>query len=313
MSKLFMMVGIVASGKSTIAERLRKNGAKVHSSDAIREELLGDINAQSDNELVFRMLHNRIKTDLSKGYDVVYDATNISRKKRMAFLREIEKMNVKKVAIVMATPYEQALINNSKRDRKVPEHVIEKMYKAFFVPQYFEGWDKIVILYYKGVDENIRKMYDLNHDFMDMVNNFDQENKNHTLTLGKHMDETARILIELDSEVSTPVLIASMYHDYGKLYTKSFFNSKREAVESATYYSHDNVSAYIMMFFAEYPMPYRHHVKNAFLLDIIFYIQYHMMPFHFQGESDKAKFRKMVGEFRLKELELLHQADKLAH
>ena len=85
---LFMGVGIPGSGKSTWLENNKEEyNYTIHSSDSIREQL-GDINDQSKNSQVFETLHNRIKTDLLNGKSVAMDATNLSRKKRINFLKE---------------------------------------------------------------------------------------------------------------------------------------------------------------------------------------------------------------------------------
>ena len=64
MSDFIMLVGLPASGKSTYAEKLRKDGYHIHSSDKIREELTGDVNSQDKNTDVFVELHKRVKLDL---------------------------------------------------------------------------------------------------------------------------------------------------------------------------------------------------------------------------------------------------------
>ena len=71
MPKLFYIVGLPASGKSTKAEELsKKYNANIHSSDVIREELSGDINNQNINTLVFEILHKRIKGE--KGMKLIF-------------------------------------------------------------------------------------------------------------------------------------------------------------------------------------------------------------------------------------------------
>ena len=51
-----MMIGLVGSGKSEQAKKLAaKYDAEIFSSDALREEMFGDINHQTDN-LVFWLL-----------------------------------------------------------------------------------------------------------------------------------------------------------------------------------------------------------------------------------------------------------------
>ena len=96
MNKLYMMVGLPASGKSTIAKEIAKSKkAIIVSSDELRKELLGDINEQSQNAKIFEEVEKRIKEGLKQG-NVVYDACNINYKKRRAFLQKLNKMVVEK-------------------------------------------------------------------------------------------------------------------------------------------------------------------------------------------------------------------------
>lgn len=68
-----MMVGLPYSGKSYYAEKLSKEyGAVVYSSDAIRAEILGDVQDQNNNGKVFEVLHRRVYDDLSNGKSVIY-------------------------------------------------------------------------------------------------------------------------------------------------------------------------------------------------------------------------------------------------
>ena len=69
---LLMLCGIPASSKSTIAEKYVKDHKNtiIHSSDALREELFGNVNDQNNNEVLFTELHRRIKADLSAGKNV---------------------------------------------------------------------------------------------------------------------------------------------------------------------------------------------------------------------------------------------------
>ena len=75
MQEFVMLVGLPASGKSTVANEYMGKGYLIFSSDAIRKELFGDENDQTDNNLVFNTLHNRIRTAMKDGFSVVYDAT----------------------------------------------------------------------------------------------------------------------------------------------------------------------------------------------------------------------------------------------
>ena len=69
------------------------------------------------------------------------DATNINYKRRRDWLNRFNKYNVEKIAILVATPYEECIERNSIRKRKVPEEVITRMYQNFYAPQYYEGFN----------------------------------------------------------------------------------------------------------------------------------------------------------------------------
>ena len=130
-----MMCGLVASGKSTKSKELaEKYNATIFSSDALREEMFGDVNDQLHNQELFVELHKRIKDYLRNGKSAIYDATNINYKRRMAFLAELKSIQCEKICVLMATPYEECCERNEQRDRKVPEHVIRRMYMGFDVP-----------------------------------------------------------------------------------------------------------------------------------------------------------------------------------
>lgn len=206
---LVMMVGLPASGKSTIAYNLAKeNNYIVFSSDALREELYLDINDQTHNHELFMELHKRIKTALKEGNNVIYDACNLSSKRRVAFLQELNRIPCRKECIIAATPYEQCLRNNASRDRHVPDYVIERMYKSFDTPYWFEGWDDIEIHHWndkrKDIDEWI-------NSYMD----YDQDNPHHTLTLGEHCVSVANKLKD-----NNTLYYAGLLHDVGKPYTR---------------------------------------------------------------------------------------------
>lgn len=129
MSDFVMLVGLPASGKSTYAEKLRKDGYHIHSSDKIREELTSPVNSQDKNVDVFQELHKRVKTDLRNGISCVYDATNMSMKRRKAFLDEIKNMIAKKTCLLFVVPLEVCKERNRNRERKVPDEVFDKMLK----------------------------------------------------------------------------------------------------------------------------------------------------------------------------------------
>lgn len=120
-----MMVGLPYSGKSYYAEKLSKEyGAVVYSSDAIRAEILGDVQDQNNNGKVFEVLHRRVYDDLSNGKSVIYDATNINYKRRMDTIQRLKRIPCEKVCYLMATPFSECVERSKYRDRVVPYEVL---------------------------------------------------------------------------------------------------------------------------------------------------------------------------------------------
>lgn len=299
MTTFIMMIGLVGSGKSTMAQELaEKCDANIHSSDAIREELSGDINNQDINDLVFKTLHNRIKEDLRNNKNCIYDATNINYKRRMAFLQELKNIPCEKICVLMATPYETCLERNAKRERCVPEDVIKRMYMNFDPPHAYEGWNDMIVVY---DDTNYR----LPNNFYLRNKHFNQDNTHHTLTLGEHC---AAVCAELNN-ASAELKLAGMLHDCGKPFCKTFRNMKGEITEQAHYYNHEHTGSYDSLF-------YREHPSKADPLYIAVLIRWHMQPYFWERDNNEKlhkKYRRLWGEELYNDIMKLHEADKNAH
>lgn len=136
MSTFHFVVGIVGSGKSTYAKKLvAELNATLVSSDDIRLEVCGDMTDQSKNSFIFtRVIPDRITAGLSSG-DVVYDATNVSRKARKDVCALAKGLGAKVVAHVLQTPFEECYRRNSARvERVVPDFVIDRQIAAYQEP-----------------------------------------------------------------------------------------------------------------------------------------------------------------------------------
>ena len=288
--KLICLVGVSASGKSSFAlDNFQEN--EIFSSDNIRKELFNDEANQSDNGKVFNILHQRIINQLKEGKTAVYDATNLSARRRIGFLKNIKHIDCYKECIVFTTPYKKCIENDKHRDRKVGEEVILKQMRQFSMPIEDEGWDKITCLNPFGLYfTNIYKMLKGNtpHDCEPY----------HYETIERHCINSA--LLASDNDENICITEALLFHDIGKLLTKDFHNSKGEETEIAHYYGHEGVSAYLYLT-SERMID----IPNSEL--VVWLINNHMRPYQqgynkwCQRYSDELNFM----------LEKVHKYDKL--
>ena len=323
---LTMVVGLPGSGKSTYVEQqctyYNQGGRKavIHSSDAIREELSGDVNNQRINQKVFEVLHKRVKEDLEAGYIVYYDATNISWKRRKAFLQELTSIDCYKECVVIATPFEECVRRNDNRERKVPYEVLERMYDNFDIPWYNEGWDRILLEY---TDTEYKNYYGTIDEFKRNYWNYDQHNKYHNLTLGQHCQKTFEYVLNTIDKLGVTyppyycrqeLLTAASLHDCAKPDVQTFIDKKNNVTEYAHYYEHEHTGCYKSLFYG------KPEGTDSLLVSVL--IRWHMMM-HFKEEWPDKTRDKYYKEFTSdtesnkinlwQSLELLYTADKEAH
>lgn len=311
MAILYMAVGLPASGKSTWAKNKKDElNFIIHSSDKLREELYGDVNDTTHNTEIFIELHKRIKSDLKANQSVYYDSTALNSKRRIAFLKELKHISCKKVCVLFCTPYELCLERNSKRDRVVPEYVMQKMYKNFQVPFMEEGWDEIILVY--DMDELEKYQFDFN------TTRISQDNPHHTLSLYNHLMKTLNNVIEYTGKDRPDLMTAAQYHDTGKVFTKGFLDSHGNPSDHAHYYNHHNVSAYIALLdlliaakvLSEGEVP----EYIEYVLYICKLINDHMKPYLQWKDSEKSKNKDiaLLGEQYYNDIILLNKADRAA-
>lgn len=140
--KLIIMIGLPGSGKSTLAQKIYKENPsnyKIICLDDIRKELFGSEMENKDGFRVASIGRARILGALNAGYNVIYDATTVTKQYRKWCLNT----NAEHIGIYMNVPIEECLRRNQSRARKVPEDVIYKMNHKLQSPELIEGFDKI--------------------------------------------------------------------------------------------------------------------------------------------------------------------------
>ena len=307
MSDLIVFCGLPGSGKSFIAREYARGTEFANSldkcitisTDEIRKEITGDESNQSNNALVFETAFERIKLHLQNNEYrfVVFDATNINYKRRTDIVNRFKKYAENIECYFVYADYEECLKRNRERDRKVPDEVIKRMYYNFYVPQLFEGFNSIRIIY----NDVRRHTVDELEEILDIY----QENPNHRLGLLEHSKKAHDYLANKIIHPNINLCFAAYLHDIGKIKTKTFINTKGEKTDIAHYYSHEKVGAYDSIAYAE---------KNADdALYIAKLIQWHMLLHQNLSEKTREKYKNKLGEQFWKDLELLHEADLYAH
>lgn len=302
--KIYIMCGISASGKSTIAKQIaEKDNCVIVSSDAIRGEICeGGVSDQSKNEEVFRIFHKRIKDNLLKGNNVIADATNITIKSRKAIFNVIKDINCDKIAYIVPKKYKYCLEHNNNINRvPVPDYVIEKQVSKFQIPFYEEGFDKIIIHDFEYIDVTFNFVQTL----LERMKCFDQKNPHHNMTLGEHCEYTSNLMKEIKGYIYTIYPYAAMLHDVGKLMTQTFDDKGM-----AHYYNHENIGCYYLLSNIDSLKVHRDY-DNDEILDLLFLINYHMLPMNWNTEKSKQKWENIFGEYKYQLLLDFNKCDKM--
>lgn len=244
MATLNIIIGIPGSGKSNYAKKyLLTNNSVYLSSDDIRVELYG-FEDQTHNDVVFETMKKRTLNALRDGKDVIYDATNLNKKRRSGIINEAHKLDAQVDAYLCCTPINIILERNITRaERQLPWDKLVQMIQSIEPPMYYEGFDNIYLI--DGGMYN--DVYDYNF-LIKECSGYSQDNPHHYETLEEHIKAVTKKAEDLgeilklrnDAEILRQ---AARYHDFGKLYTKSFNDKKGHYV----YYGHDKVSTYLYL------------------------------------------------------------------
>jgi len=145
----YMICGIPASGKSTVAQEIASTeNAVVLSSDEIRRELYKrKMYNRNQNEETFKLLRSRLTETFSSGKNIVIDAINRRKSERKQYAERAKKKGYYTICVYCKKDSGYALYANRMRNgaKRVPDKVVLKNHQLFVPPDESEGWDEIRI------------------------------------------------------------------------------------------------------------------------------------------------------------------------
>ena len=148
MSTIIFNIGAPSSGKSFyyLNNYSDKNYTYL-SADAIRKELLGDENNQSQGNYIFKVFYQRLEEALKNKENIYIDNTNATRKSRKDIFKRIKKYNTNNdyhiQALVFIVPFYKLVWRDLWRKKRVGYKVINRFLLKLELPEKDEVFHSI--------------------------------------------------------------------------------------------------------------------------------------------------------------------------
>ena len=145
-----LSIGLPGSGKSTWFKR---HSILPLSSDMVRILLFDDVTEQRYQDLVFSTLRSMLRARLlaKRPWNYV-DATNLSPHERRSWVKLAHDFGYEAHAVFFDVPPEVCMERNRRRERNVPEDVMQRMAAKLRPPKFEEGFAKITVVRLKKKD-----------------------------------------------------------------------------------------------------------------------------------------------------------------
>jgi predicted kinase len=244
MSVLTVLVGIPASGKSTVARELTKDRRAVFiHADDLKQDLYGEqLQANDIDDAVLQAVQDRLFDAMRSGQHIVLDAKHRVPKYRKPYLELARRHGYQTEAIFLNVPLEEALAMNQKRKEKgepsVSESQIRRYERLLQIPTFAEDFDRIEVRtterlnreaadFFRAEEERLikhptRLIRKLEADGrlekwlpeLYRAIPVDQHNPHHRFTVYEHILKTAEVV----AGTSLKMVWTMLLHDIGKAY-----------------------------------------------------------------------------------------------
>ena len=145
-----LSIGLPGSGKSTWFKR---HNILPLSSDMVRILLFDDATEQRYQDLVFSTLRTMLRARLLARRPSNYlDATNLSPHERRTWIKLAHDFGYEVHAVFFDVPPEVCMERNHRRERNVPEDIMQRMAQKLRPPKFEEGFAKITVVRLKKKD-----------------------------------------------------------------------------------------------------------------------------------------------------------------
>jgi len=151
MTRILMLKGLPASGKSTYAKQLEKQGWLRVNKDDLRLELHDGVWSKKNEKEIIKVRNERIIAALQKGSNVVVDDTNFAPIHGKELSRIAEQHNASFEIKFFDIPLETCIERDKNRTATVGKEVIMGMYNKYLKPapqkySFVEGLPKAIMV-----------------------------------------------------------------------------------------------------------------------------------------------------------------------
>lgn len=158
MSKILVLQGPPASGKSTFARKFVKSNLDwvIVNRDSLREGR-GEYWIPSQEDYISDLEEFSVRAAIKRGYNVIIDATNLNPKTQEKWNKIANETNSSIEFKEFYISFKEALERDKNRERSVGEQVLKRFYKQYYYDRYLKEDTKLDNRYIKQQDKTLPK------------------------------------------------------------------------------------------------------------------------------------------------------------